>query len=197
MECTQFRDALSARLDGEDPGLPAEALDTHLAGCAGCRAWEEAAVSLARRARLAPVGDERDVDLDLAAAVMARVGAPPRARWAREQVVLLVLALAQLALAIPDLVVSGHVHAAREVGALEVSLALGFLIAAARPARAWGMAPLVVTVVAGLLATSAFDVIEGQADVARESAHLLAAAGSACLWSLARRPAPSLRLRAG
>lgn len=175
--------------------MPADALERHVAGCAACRSWEEAAVALARRTRVAAVGDAADVDV--AAAVMARVGRPPRARWAREQVVLLVLGLVQLGLALPDVVVTGHVHAAREVGALEVSLALGFLIAAARPARAWGMVPLVVAVVAGLLATSAVDVLDGQADLARESAHLLAVAGSVCLWSLARRPAPALRLRAG
>lgn len=175
--------------------MAADVLDRHVAGCAACRSWEEAAVALARRSRLAPIDDAGEIDV--AAAVMARVGRPPRARWAREQVVLLVLGLVQLALALPDVVVSGHVHAAREVGALEVSLALGFLIAAARPARAWGMVPLVVAVVAGLLATSAADVLDGHADLTRESAHLLAAAGSACLWSLARRPAPALRLRAG
>lgn len=195
MECTQFRNAVSARLDGEDPGLPPEALERHLRECVGCRSWEAAALALARRARVTPVDEQPD--LDIAAAVMARVGRPPRARWAREQVVLLVLALVQLALAAPDLVVGGHAHAAREVGALEVSLAVGFLIAAARPARAWGMVPLVLAVVAGLLTTSAVDMLHGDADVARESAHLLAAAGSVCLWSLARRPAPSLRLRAG
>lgn len=175
--------------------MPAEVLARHVSECAACRSWEGAAVALARRTRLAPVGGAGD--LDVAAAVMARVGRPPRARWTREQVVLLMLGLVQLVLALPDLVVSGHVHAAREVGALEVSLALGFLIAAARPARAWGMVPLVVAVVAGLLATSAVDVLDGHADVARESAHLLAVAGGVCLWSLARRPAPALRLRAG
>lgn len=176
--------------------MPDDALDGHVAGCAACRSWEAAAVALARRTRLAAVGEAPD--LDLAAAVMARVSRPPRAaRWAREQVVLLVLGLVQLVLALPDVVGGGHVHAAREVGALEVSLALGFLIAAARPARAWGMVPLVVAVVAGLLATTAVDVLDGHADLARESAHLLAVAGSGCLWSLARRPAPALRLRAG
>lgn len=175
--------------------MPGDVLDRHVAGCVACRSWAEAAVAFARRTRLAPVGDA--AELDLAAAVMARVGRPPRARWAREQVVLLVLGLVQLVLALPDAVVSGHVHAAREVGALEVSLALGFVIAAVRPARAWGMVPLVVAVVAGLLATSAVDILDGHADLARESAHLLAVAGGVCLWSLARRPAPALRLRAG
>ena len=175
--------------------MPADVLERHLSTCAACRSWEQAAVALARRTRLAPVDDVGEIDV--AAAVMARVGRPPRARWVREQVVLLVLGLAQLALALPDVVVSGHVHMAREVGVLEVSLALGFLTAAARPARAWGMVPLVAAVVAGLLATSAVDVLDGHADLARESAHLLAVAGSVCLWSLARRPAPALRLRAG
>ncbi|MGW6913833.1 zf-HC2 domain-containing protein [Kitasatospora sp. NPDC054939] len=39
MRCAQFRTALSARLDGEPSGLPEPRLDSHLARCAGCRAW--------------------------------------------------------------------------------------------------------------------------------------------------------------
>ena len=52
MQCDRFREAISARIDGEDPGLPDGALDAHLEACADCRAWQQRAHAVTRRARL-------------------------------------------------------------------------------------------------------------------------------------------------
>ena len=51
-ECDRAREAISARIDGEDPGLPDDALDAHLATCAACREWQQRAHAVTRRARL-------------------------------------------------------------------------------------------------------------------------------------------------
>ena len=48
MTCMQTRHAISARLDGEDPGLDDAAVYSHLAGCAGCRAFAHDAESFHR-----------------------------------------------------------------------------------------------------------------------------------------------------
>jgi predicted anti-sigma-YlaC factor YlaD len=71
MECDRAREAISARIDGEDPGLPANALDAHLAGCAACRSWRQAAHTVTRRARVGVLY----LDHDLTAQVLA--AAPP------------------------------------------------------------------------------------------------------------------------
>lgn len=42
MKCREARAAISARYDGEDIGVDSRKLDTHLAGCAECRAEAEA-----------------------------------------------------------------------------------------------------------------------------------------------------------
>jgi predicted anti-sigma-YlaC factor YlaD len=39
MTCMQIHQAISARLDGEDPGLDEPTVYAHLAGCADCRAF--------------------------------------------------------------------------------------------------------------------------------------------------------------
>ncbi len=39
----RWRSSLSAVLDGEDPEIPREQLDAHLAGCAPCDEWFEQA----------------------------------------------------------------------------------------------------------------------------------------------------------
>ncbi|MGH3767545.1 MAG: zf-HC2 domain-containing protein [Pseudonocardiaceae bacterium] len=45
MDCTQWREALSARLDGEDGAAERGAVDVHLASCAACcRLAEDAAM---------------------------------------------------------------------------------------------------------------------------------------------------------
>ena len=52
MRCDRFREAASARLDGEPIGMSSSALDHHLATCANCAAWAAEATRLTRLARL-------------------------------------------------------------------------------------------------------------------------------------------------
>ena len=54
MRCTRFREAVSARIDGEDPGVPTGEVDAHLAECPDCRAWADAAASPALRSVASP-----------------------------------------------------------------------------------------------------------------------------------------------
>jgi predicted anti-sigma-YlaC factor YlaD len=78
MECDSAREAISAQIDGEDPGVPAEALEAHIAGCAECLSWQQRARSATRRARLGGLF----LDHDLTARVLA-VAPPPPARRRR------------------------------------------------------------------------------------------------------------------
>ncbi|MFH8367179.1 zf-HC2 domain-containing protein [Streptomyces sp. NPDC018031] len=50
MDCSEFRTAISARIDGEapPPDVPDGVLDAHLRECADCRAWDERARELRR-----------------------------------------------------------------------------------------------------------------------------------------------------
>jgi len=69
MRCDRFRTAISARIDGEDPGLLDGALDAHLRACAGCRAWQERAHIVTRRARLGGAFLNHDLTVQVLAAV--------------------------------------------------------------------------------------------------------------------------------
>jgi predicted anti-sigma-YlaC factor YlaD len=84
MKCQSFREAYSARLDHEEMGLEAAALDAHMASCLGCRHWASAAEQLNRQTRVmaAPVIP------DLTAEILARtpqsvLSLPSRAAGAR------------------------------------------------------------------------------------------------------------------
>ncbi|BCB77378.1 hypothetical protein Pflav_037880 [Phytohabitans flavus] len=69
MGCDEFREALSARLDGEDDPAERAVTDAHLAGCAACRQWFDAAAQVTRMVRTSVVTHEVKVsDAVLAAA---------------------------------------------------------------------------------------------------------------------------------
>ncbi len=134
------------------------------------------------------VPDLSDTILSRVAALPAAGPASPHLGWWRAALAL--IALAQLAVALPALVLGTDAgeatHIARELGSWDLALGFGFLFAAWRPARAWGMLPLVVPLVACLVLTTAFDVVDMQASLLRESTHLLDLIGLPVLWMLAR-----------
>jgi predicted anti-sigma-YlaC factor YlaD len=190
MDCDSAREAISARIDGEARGGPDAVLDGHLATCAPCREWQQRAHAVTRRARLGGAF----LDRDLAPLVLAAVPASP-ARWRRrafQRAALLVLALGQLAIAAPMLVL-GHdhgagVHAAHELGSFNLALAVAFAAGAVRPKLSAGLAWPCAVAAAGLVVTAAADLFSGQALGADEAMHLVAVAGAALLAWQSRLP---------
>jgi len=188
VECDRVREAISARIDGEDPGLPADVLEAHLDGCAACRSWAQAAHEVTRRARIGwPF-----LDHDLTASVLAAVPAAPpgRRRRVTQRAGLAVVAVAQLAITIP-LLILGHdhdagVHAAHELGSFDLALAIAFAIGAIRPALSAGLAWPCGVAAAGLAGTAIADLIGGQTLGADEAQHLVAVCGAVLLFWQAR-----------
>ena len=190
MECDRFREALSAQLDGEDPGVSPDLLQHHLRSCFRCRQWELELATLRRAGRLSSA----DPVPDLSGRIIAAIGQEQRlARRRRHAVAIrvgrLLVAILQLVLAGTDLLSGsgqGRAHTLHELGSFDLALAVGFLCVAWRPARAYGMLPLIATLAAGLAATALIDVSEGHAAALTEGSHLLELAGSALVWLLSR-----------
>jgi predicted anti-sigma-YlaC factor YlaD len=198
MECDRAREAVSARIDGEDCGVPGAALAAHLSGCAACRAWEQRAHVVTRHARLGGAF----LDRDLSARVLAAAPAARASRWQRDAPVgglanrtaLVVIALAQLAITVP-LLVLGHdpgagAHASHELGSFDLALAIAFGVGAIRPALSSGLAWPCCIAAGGLTATAVIDLIGGQAFGPDEAQHLIALAGALLLLRQARRARP-------
>jgi predicted anti-sigma-YlaC factor YlaD len=190
MDCDKAREAISARIDGEDPGVPDGALEAHLDECASCRGWQQRAHALTRRARLG--GSFLDHDLTprvMAAVPAAPVQAPGRLSWVQRGG-LVAVALAQLAITVP-LLVLGHdhdagTHAAHELGSFDLALAIAFAVGAIRPALSAGLAWPSAIAACGLIGTAVADLIGGQTVGADEAQHLVALAGAALLCWQAR-----------
>jgi predicted anti-sigma-YlaC factor YlaD len=203
MRCTRFREAISARIDGEEPGMPVENVDAHLAVCPECRSWAAAATSPALTAAASP-GDPVAIDPALLArlvgpAAAARTGRSRLMSTLEWRMVLAGIGLAQLVLAWPGgFLEGGHAstHLSHELTGWDVGLAVGLLVVGWRPARAWGMLPLVAVLVAATVVASGVDLASGHALLGREAVHALALAGLGCVWALARRvPRPSVVVR--
>lgn len=208
MQCPYFRAAVSARLDGEPPGVPEIALDRHLAGCRDCGAWAEAAAAVSRRARLAPAPDVPDLTVRVLAALPgqlpgARAAARGRVLRTALRLLLAALAVAQAGLAWPALTsgsaaMSAPVHMAHEAGAWNAAVAVAFAAVAAAPRWAPGSLPFLGAFTALLLAATVRDVAAGHVHLDRAVAHLLLLAGVLVMAALAwRETRPGRPSRAG
>jgi len=194
VDCRTAREALSARLDGEDGADERAELDAHLLGCAACRAWSSSAADATRRVRLQPVQPTPDLTERVVAGARERDRSVDR--WPAERWLLLLVGSVMLLFALPSLLLASagaDVHLLRESGVTDLALAVGVLYAAVQPWRAAGMLPVVLVLAAGLTATSVADVVSGRVAPVEEAVHTLAPTAALLLWRLRRR-GPTWRL---
>lgn len=206
MRCQPCREALSARLDNEEPGVPDEVVERHLAGCAECRSYRDRSRLVRRRFAVRPADAVPDLTGPILAAARTPVARPgvarsdaafapvpsrrsPGGHWTRWA--LLAVALTQLAIAVPPLVLGpgdeAPGHLARELGAWDVALAAALVLVVLRPARAAGLVPFAALLAMALVGAAAIDVVTGRASILAETQHLVELAGLALLWVTARR----------
>lgn len=187
MQCSDFREAASARLDGEIHVMPDGVLDSHLAGCPGCGRWVAAAAAVTRRARLVPAPVVPDLTVQVLSALPgqlpgARAGARARLLGTALRLLLAALAVAQAGLAWPALAsgsaaMSAPVHMAHEAGAWNAAIAVAFAAVAAAPHWAPGSLPFLGAFTALLLTSTVRDVAAGHVHADRAAAHLLLLVG--------------------
>ena len=197
MPCTPFREALSARLDGEPLEMSARELDDHLAACPACAGWAADAARGTRRARLAPAPPVPDLTVAVLGALPrelpgAAVAARARLADSALRLALVAVGVAQAALAWPVLVsgvgaMSAPVHMARESGAWNLAVAAAFLAVAAGPRLAAGALPFLGSLAALLLPVTVVDLGAGHVHVERAVAHLLLLAGAVLVGAVAWR----------
>jgi predicted anti-sigma-YlaC factor YlaD len=191
--CDQYREALSAELDGEPPGVPEDALSRHLSGCSGCREWFGQATRITRLVRLAPAASMPDLAPGVLAALPALAPAR-RSAFAAARAALVVVAFLQALLAWSgaltgqDDMATGHV--AHEVGAWNLALAVAFLMVATRPRAADALVAPVGVFVAVLAVVAASDAAAGDLALGRLLGHLLVGTGLVLLVTIGRTAPP-------
>ncbi len=187
--CDQYREALSAELDGESPGVPEDALGGHLSDCSACRVWFGQAARITRLARVTTAVPVPDLAPAVLAALPA-LGTGRRRLFGAARAALVAVALLQALLAWSgaltgqDDMVSGHV--AREVGAWNLALAVAFLAAATHPRTAEALIAPVGVFVAVLSVSAISDAFAGDLALGRLLGHLLVASGLGLLVTVGR-----------
>ena len=197
MRCERWREAISARLDGEDPGIDTRLVDAHLTRCADCRAFAAATDAGRRDHRVGVADDIPDLSRRITklAALADRAG-----RWSIVRILLTVVALEIIAFSLPALVLGDEQgtseHSARHLGAFTAAYGVGLLVVAVRPARARAMLPVAAVLAGALLITALVDLFDGRIPLVSEAQHLPEILSVVLIWLLAI-PSPRRTARRG
>jgi predicted anti-sigma-YlaC factor YlaD len=195
--CETYREALSARIDGEQEPVPAEETDQHLDGCAACQDWQARAIEVTRNLRV----QEVKAVPDLTARILETAPVPVSTRGWWPRLALGVVAVAQLTLGLTQVLgvpsphgtggLSGHLF--NESAAWNLALGIGLFWVVFRTSAAAGLIPVLSCFVLVLVGFSTHDLITGAAPVSRVAGHGLLLAGLALLVIVHRQhrdPAP-------
>jgi predicted anti-sigma-YlaC factor YlaD len=181
MRCDLWREALSARLDGEDldDDLPsAAAVDAHVAACPDCAAWSSAATAVTRLTRIGltvPPVTVPDGVLDATPrATRARLAGGLRIALGALGAAEMLLGVAQIGGTIGmGLAMSGATaHMVHESAAWNLAVGAAYLFIAWRRSRPTAVLPVLTAFVAVLAVISAGDVAAGAVGAARLLTHL-------------------------
>ena len=182
MTCERWREAISARADGEALGVDKRLLDGHLARCPDCRAFAAEATPIVPRLDATP-----SPDLPRRVARAAAL-ADRAATWSAVRVLLAVVAVEIIVVSIPALLGderASSTHSARHLGAFAVAYGVGLLLVVARPARARTMLPVAAVLSGALVITSVVDLSQGRIPLVDEAAHLPELVSVVLLWLIA------------
>lgn len=194
--CERYREALSARLDGEQEPVPPAGTDAHLAGCADCRRWLDDAATVTRLARTRPAG----ALVDVTAAALAAAPGHGRARLALTlRTALGLLGVVQLGLGLWQVTAppvdhllhgtgASPAHLWHETAAWNIAIGAGFVWVAARRSRAVGMLPILTVFIGALVLLSAADMLAGRVEPVRLASHGVVLLGYAIALALTRAP---------
>jgi len=188
LSCDDSFELMSADADGETTVLERARLDAHVDGCVTCEALAERLHLVDRRVRLRPA--EPIPDLVTSVTERARPAVLGRGGWMRPALmwVAVVLFVQNIAALVFGEAEGAETHLARHLGAFGVALAIGFAYVAWRPHRSFGMLPFVAALVITMVASTGFDLLDGDRSPVAEAAHISELAGLALLWMIAGSP---------
>ncbi|MTD54206.1 hypothetical protein GKO32_09490 [Amycolatopsis sp. RM579] len=187
MDCSTAREAISAMLDGEDPGVSPAELDAHVAGCADCTAWQHEAATVNRLVRMEKATETPDFAGDAAIrfAPPSRPGPVDWPRWA-----LVLTAIAQFSIVVAELFLPQPMpggmqiepgsHVEHEAVAFNFAVGVALLWVASRPRNARTQLPVLLSFTLVLAVLSTVDFIGGEVGWYRLASHVPLLLGVLC-----------------
>ena len=163
LPCQTAHEILSAQLDGEATEPERERLNHHLTGCEECRQVSAQYHRLDRRVRLRSA--ESVPDLRPAIFSRSRPAVLGRNGWMRPALawVAFVLVVQNVMALVAGEMNGAEVHLARHLGAFGVALGVGLAFVAWRPHRAHGLLPFAGALIATMMLSAIFDIVENRA----------------------------------
>ncbi len=184
--CTSVTEAISARIDGESYPLSPTEVARHLTGCAACSRFASAATEVADHTRSRAATSVPDLAPTILAALTEDHLASDRRRMLELRSLVALAGAVQLVFALPGLI-GAELHVGRDLGALQLALGIGLMLAAWQPQRAAGVLPIAAVVAVATVTAATIDVATGVANLGAELAHLAEVVGVLALWGLRRR----------
>jgi predicted anti-sigma-YlaC factor YlaD len=189
MDCSVWRDALSAIADGEESEIDERLVAAHVARCPGCSSYKELIDSTPRIAR---IGEPESMP-DLSRTISKLNSAADRAaHWSILRIVLAIVAVQVIAFALPALILGEEhgvaTHAARHLGAFGVAYGVALIVVVARPARARSILPVALVLAGAQVLGAIVDLATGRIPLIGEVRHLPQIISVFLIWFLAMPP---------
>jgi predicted anti-sigma-YlaC factor YlaD len=186
MDCSRWRDALSAMADGESADIDDRLVAAHVARCPGCQSFKRTIESSPTPARLAPVAQMPDLSRSIS---KLNAAADRAAHWNVFRIVLAVVAAQVIAFALPALVwgqeQDAATHSARHLGAFGVAYGVALLVVVVRPARARSILPVALVLAGAQVLGGIVDMASGRIPLSGEARHLPQIISVFLIWFLA------------
>ena len=186
VDCSRWRDAISALADGEQAEIDERLVTAHLARCAECQSFQETIQSSPAIVR---AGDPIAMP-DLSKTISRLNAAADRAaHWSVLRIVLAVVAAQVIAFALPALILGEEhgvaTHAARHLGAFGVAYGVALFVVVARPARARSILPVALVLAGAQVLGAIVDLATGRIPLFGEVRHLPQIISVFLIWFLA------------
>jgi predicted anti-sigma-YlaC factor YlaD len=187
MECSRWRDAVSAMADGEPADIDERLVAAHLARCPGCRSYKALVESSPR----ANGNSEPGADMPDLSRTISRLNAAAdrAAHWSILRVLLAVVAVQVIAFALPALVLGDvkdtAMHSARHLGAFGVAYGVALIVVVIRPARARSILPVALVLAGAQVITAVVDLATGRIPLVGEAGHVPQVISVVLIWLLA------------
>lgn len=186
MDCSRWRDALSAIADGEQADIDERLVTAHVSRCPGCRSYKEMIDSSPSITRISTAADMPDLSKTI---TKLNAAADRAAHWSILRIVLAVVAAQVIAFALPALLLGEEqgvaTHAARHLGAFGVAYGVALMVVVVRPARARSILPVALVLAGAQVLGAVVDLATGRIPLVGEAQHLPQIISVFLIWFLA------------
>jgi predicted anti-sigma-YlaC factor YlaD len=186
VDCSRWRDAISALADGEQADIDERLVTAHVARCPACQSYRE---TIQSSPGIVLVNDPTEMR-DLSKKISRLTAAADRAaHWSVLRIVLAVVAAQVVAFALPALILGEEqgvaTHAARHLGAFGVAYGVALFVVVARPARARSILPVALVLAGAQVLGAVVDLATGKIPLVGEARHLPEIISVFLIWFLA------------